>query len=297
MRDFLHIAIKIERIADRQYGHVTRQQLLELEVPSQTIVNWARTRRLIRVHAGVYAVGHQQHTGIARAAAAVLACGPGAVLSHDSAAALWSVREWPRLPETTTALHRRRKGIRSHRTATLATRDVRKHRNIRVTSPARTVLDIQPRLTDAQLIRAVNDLRLAKHMRPTELQRLLQASSRAQALIDPSQNATRSPMEDRFLAFCTEHHLPTPILNAQLLGFEVDALFPEEMVIVELDSWTHHREHATFESDRKRDAVAGEHGFLTVRITWDRLTRCEDEEAARLHRTLERRRRQQNGGS
>jgi hypothetical protein len=78
VRDFSATRIKIARIADRQFGHVTRQQLLELSLPSATIANWAgRNGRLITVHAGVYAVGHAQHSPQALAMAAVLACGPG----------------------------------------------------------------------------------------------------------------------------------------------------------------------------------------------------------------------------
>ena len=269
---------------------MTRQQLLGLELPSQTIARWVANRRLVPVHAGVYAVGHRQHTPPAVAVAAVLACGPGAVLSHDSAAALWGVRPWPQRPEVTCALERRRPGIRTHRTSTLKSNEVRRHHNIRVTSPTRTVLDIQGRLTDAQLIRAVNDLRLSGHVRPAELRRLLAASPRAKRLIDPEQAPTRSDMEDRFLAFALRHGLPRPRFNVELWGFEVDALFEAEKVIVELDSWTHHKDHDQFESDRERDAIAAEHGYLTVRVTWARLTTRGADEAARLHKTLERRR-------
>jgi hypothetical protein len=112
---------------------------------------------LIRVHAGVYAVGHAQHSPLAKAMAGVLACGPDAVLSHGSAAALWGVRSWPSVPEVTAPHCRRRTGIRAHVTQTLTRKDIRRHRTLRVTSPARTILDIhQGRLTDRQLIRAVN---------------------------------------------------------------------------------------------------------------------------------------------
>jgi Protein of unknown function (DUF559) len=290
----------MSRVADRQYGHVTRPQLLELGVPSATIAYWVANRRLVRVHAGVYALGHAQHGAPARAMAALLACGDHAFLSHDSAAALWGVRTWPRIPEVTCALERRRPGIRTHRTDTLSTRDVRKHQNIRVTSPARTILDIQSRLTDAQLIRAVNDLRIAKHLRQTELERLLEACARVRALIDPTEQPTRSPKEDEFLVFCTQHGFPRPKINTTLHGYEVDALFPAEKVIVEIDGWHFHRSHESFESDRDRDADLAQYGYLTIRLTSARMTERPVHEAARLHRTLERHRRgrgPENSGS
>ncbi|MGZ4170006.1 MAG: DUF559 domain-containing protein [Solirubrobacteraceae bacterium] len=292
MRDFSNIAVKIARIADRQYGHVTRAQLLELAVPSATIAHWVSNRRLVRVHAGVYALGHQQHAAAARAMAAVLACGPGAVLSHDSAAALWGVRNWPATPEVLCALERRRPGIRTHRTSTLKSTEVRRHHSIPVTSPARTIIDLLPRLSDAQLVRAVNDLRLNRHMRATELQRLLAASPRLKALIDPDEAPTRSAKEDSFLVFCKQHGLPRPKVNTRLYGHEVDALFETEKVVVEVDGWRFHQDWASFERDRDRDADLAEHGYLTIRITAARLDENPAGEAARLHRILARRRRE-----
>jgi hypothetical protein len=278
----------------RQYGHVTRAQLVELGVPPRTVTHWVTNRRLVRIHAGVYAVGHQQPGALARAMAAVLACDPGAVLSHDSAAALWGVRAWPRTPEVTCALERRRPGIATHRTQTLTTKDVRRRHNIRVTSPARTILDIQARLTDAQLVRAVNDLRIVKHLRRSELERLLAASPRAKALIDPHEAPTRSPKEDEFLAFCEQYGLPRPKTNVKLHGHEVDALFAAEKVIVEIDGWTFHNSHKSFESDRDRDADLAQYGYLTVRLTSARMHHSPAHEAARLHTTLASRRRQGN---
>jgi Transcriptional regulator, AbiEi antitoxin len=277
-------------VADRQFGHVTRQQLLELGLPAQTIVRWLGNDRLSRVHKGVYAVGHRQHTAIALAMAAVLACGDRAVLSHDSAAALWGVRKWPTLPEVTAPYDRRRTGIRTHRTQTLITKDVRRHRNIRVTSPSRTILDIQDRLTDKQLTRAINELRLQEHLKAAELDRLLSNSTRIRNLIDPNQKPTRSGKEDDFVAFCQRYGLPTPTINTTLFGHEVDALFPAEKVIVEIDHWDTHKSRASFESDRERDATAAEHGYLTIRVTTARLAATPTREAARLHRILESRR-------
>jgi hypothetical protein len=290
MREKGAIHAQIARVADRQFGHVTRRQLRELGIPPRTIASWVENARLVRVHAGVYAVGHAQHTPQARAMAAVLACGPDAVLSHDSAAALWGVRKWPSRPEVTAPHDRRRPGIRSHRTTTLIRKDIRRRSNIRVTSPSRTILDIQDRLTDKQLTRAVNELRLEKHLRATELQRLLAASSRIRNLIDPTQAPTRSGNEDDFVTFCHRHGLPTPKTNLKLFGYERDAVFAAEKVIVEIDPWLTHNSYKSFETDRERDAVAAENGYLTVRITKARLANDPAREAARLRRILERRR-------
>jgi hypothetical protein len=290
VRDFAHITTKIARIADRQFGHITRRQLLDLGVSPATITHWVRNRRHVRVHTGVYAVGHAQHSPQALAMAAVLACGPDAVLSHDSAGALWGVRAWPPQPEITAPHHHRRTGIRTHRTQTLTGKDIRRRSNIRVTSPSRTILDIAARLTDRQLTRAVNELRLHEHLGATELNRLLAASRRVERLIDPTQKPTRSGKEDDFVTFCARHGLPIPRTNLKLFGYERDAVFEAEKVIVEIDPWDTHKSYQSFESDRERDASAAEHGHLTIRLTTARLTTKPKREAARLHQILANRR-------
>jgi hypothetical protein len=149
----------ISTLAGRQRGYVTRAQLLGLGLSPDAIDYRLKIGRLIPVHTGVYAVGHLPITGADRAFAAVLACGPGAVLSHGTAACWWGIDQRWRTPfEVIVKTARRRPGIRTHR-AVLTRRDVRRHNGIRVTSPARTILDIAPRLTEKALRRAVNELR------------------------------------------------------------------------------------------------------------------------------------------
>ncbi len=136
----------IAALASRQRGYATREQLLGIGLGSEAIRYRVGKGRLIVVHAGVYAVGHLPVAGADRAFAAVLACGPGAVLSHGTAACLWGVDDRWRTPfEVIVKTARRRPGIRMHR-VTLTRRDVRRHKGIRVTSPARMLLDIAPRL-------------------------------------------------------------------------------------------------------------------------------------------------------
>ena len=125
--------------------------------------------QLIPVHRGVYAVGNPRPEGIARAAAAVLACGPDAVLSHFSAAALWGLTGWPTIHEVTVPAKRRPSGVRIHIHPTLDAKDIRTRRGIRLTSPARTVMDIAPRQTKGGRQRAVSQALLQKHMRPDQL--------------------------------------------------------------------------------------------------------------------------------
>jgi hypothetical protein len=146
MADRGHIESRIGRLSARQYGHVTRAQLVEIGLSDRTISRWIARGRLIPVHLGVYAVSYPRPEAVAQAAAALLACGPEAVLSHETAAALWGFKpRWPERPEVTGPSRRTRPGIRHHRSKTIKRRDVRRHRGLRVTSPARTISDIAPR--------------------------------------------------------------------------------------------------------------------------------------------------------
>jgi very-short-patch-repair endonuclease len=79
-------------------------------------------------------------------------------------------------------------------------------------------------------------------------------------------------------------------MGAVVCGYVVDALFVEEKLIVELDSWEFHRDAIAFQTDRERDAVALASGFATLRITWERIKRAPGLEAARLRKIVAQRR-------
>ncbi|MGI8713995.1 MAG: hypothetical protein ACR2NR_12625 [Solirubrobacteraceae bacterium] len=277
----------ISTIAGRQHNFITRAQLLGLRLSRRAITARLHACTLTAVHAGVYAVGAVPTDPCSQADAAVLACGPDAVLSHDSAAALWGLRRWPRTPEVTAPTEKRRPRIHTHCSSTLSRADVTTNYGIRVTTIVRTIIDINPRLTDRQLTRVINDARVANRLKPSRLGELLRRCSRARRLIDPEQNPTRSRLEDDFARWIKRHRLPMPTINARIGGREVDALFEAERVIVELDSWTFHRDRLIFENDRERDTAHRDIGYETVRITPDRLTKAE---ADRLRRILEARR-------
>jgi hypothetical protein len=161
-------------LAGRQHGNITRRQLFDCGLGSTAVRYRVRNGRLHPVFAGVYAVGHRPPSPLARAAAAVLACGDGAVLSHGSAATLWGISpRWSQPLEVTARSNHQRRGMVVHRSRTLAEQDVTHHFGIAVTTPARTVLDMAPRQTDTVLARAVSSARLGGHLRLTDLAGLL----------------------------------------------------------------------------------------------------------------------------
>jgi hypothetical protein len=284
---------QIAQIAVEQHGNVTTAELRALGLGKDAIRYAARTGRLYRVHRGVYAVGRPPVTPFERAAAAVLACGPRALLSHGSAMALWGFwKRWDEPFEVVLAIDRRPPGIRVHRCSTLLGRDADRQHGIRVTSPARTALDMAPRLKARALTRLINDGRRAHLLTLEDLDDVAgrnpthPGTPLLRPHLDHPHNPTRSEGEDDFPPFCERHGLPRPEMNAIVHGFEVDAYFPNERLIVELDGWEYHRDRESFESNRDRDATMLAHGIPTVRITYPRLARDAQREAARLHTIL-----------
>jgi predicted transcriptional regulator of viral defense system len=280
----------IAAIADRQQGMVRREQLLALGLTAGEIQYRVRIGRLHPIHSGVYAVGHLPTSPHSYAYAAVLACGPGAALSHGSAAKLWGMAhdwEWP-LEVTARSKHTHRR-LRVHRSRTLSEADVTEHFGIRVTSPARTVFDNARRLSDTLLTRAVNDLRGAHYLSLADLAELLdrhpptRATKRLRVHVaHPEQAPTRSELEDAFVRFAQRYSLPQHQINTGVRGHEADIFFPDHRLVVEVDSWEYHRDRDQFESDRDRDASRLAAEIATVRVTWERMNLAPQREADRL---------------
>jgi predicted transcriptional regulator of viral defense system len=137
----------IEALA-RPHGVVERRQLVGAGIGEKLIDRRVKAGWLRPMHRGVYAVGLTQSDD-APEMAAVLACGDEATVSHRSAGALWGLlpkRSHDPVEVTVVTRHApRRKGIRVHRTAAVRPDEVTKLRRIRVTTPARTLLDLSYR--------------------------------------------------------------------------------------------------------------------------------------------------------
>jgi very-short-patch-repair endonuclease len=267
----------IAALAERQYGVVSRAQLAELGFGPGAVDHRLRLRRLHPLYRGVYAVGQRRLPREARWIAAVLALGPDAVLSHRPAGAHWEIVRWSGGGEITTprAGVRSRPGVQVHQ-ADLPRDEITTHRGIPVTTVPRTLFDLAAVLSERQLERALNEAEILRRWDELSLDRLLQryprrTGSRAirAALHRRRQGATltKSELEEQFLALIDRGGLPRPEINVMIEGFEVDAVWRDARVVVELDGRSTHGSFEAFERDRERDRILQVARWRPVRMT------------------------------
>jgi very-short-patch-repair endonuclease len=266
----------VAALADTQYGVVARPQLLDSGLTKEDVDRRLRMRRLHRVHQGVYAVGHRVLTLEGRWMAAVLAAGPGAVLSHASAATAWDLRRTGGgaidVSVATRAGRERRAGIRLHRSVTLTPVDMTTHRGIPITTPARTIIDLAKTLQGRPLEQLV-DLADQRGLVDFDDLRSADPASLKAVLRNYAPAATRSEMEERFLRLCDDHGIPRPETNSIIEGIEVDFVWHDRRLIVEVDGYASHRSPSAFERDRERDVTLTTRGWRVLRFTWAKIMR------------------------
>jgi len=288
----------IAAVAARQFGVVARAQLIAIGLGEDALDHRVRRGSLHRVHQGVFAVGHRVLPREGVWLAAVLAAGPGAVLSHRSAAALWGLRDaGPVRPEVTVARRRRRPRIITHRIA-LAADEMTVERGIPVTTPARTLLDLADRLGPHRLERAIHEAEYRRLTSPVSLEALLARhhGRRGTKVLREmtvretiGRGRTRSALESAFLALLDAADLPRPRTNAQVDEYEVDAIWPAARLIVELDGHAAHGTRRAFEADRARDRDLQTRGYTVLRVTWRQLHDDAPRIAAQVRAILTRR--------
>jgi very-short-patch-repair endonuclease len=266
---------------------ITTAQLLDAGLSEDAVSARAAGGWLTRVHKSVYRLGVYGGP-FAPEAAALLACGPRAALSHESAIAMRGLAERPpRLHVSGTRAARA--GIHCHR-APLPESDVITVHGLRVTTPARTLLDLSPSMPERALDRLVEEAQVQRLITRDLLLAAIDAGRNrpgvrklATIVGDPSEPAfTRSEAERRLVELVRAAGLPQPRTNVRIAGYEVDAVWPRHKLIVEVDGWAYHRTQPAFERDRARDGRLLVAGYRTLRITWRQLTRERDRVIAML---------------
>jgi very-short-patch-repair endonuclease len=290
------VADAIERLAARQLGLVTRAELLAAGLKPKMIDGRVRAGRLLLVHRGVYRVGPVV-VPHARELAAVLACAPGATLSHVSAGALRSI-----VPDAgdgtdvdvAVRLDRgRRPGIRAHRIV-LQSDEITLFDGVPVTTPERTLLDLSSVLALRELERALARAERAGIFDCGMLRKLIERYPRRRGVValrtllagDAPPALTRSDAEERLLTLVRQACLPAPATNTAVGKHEVDFLWRNERLVVEVDGFEFHSSRSRFENDRRRDADLTAAGFRVMRVTWRHLVDTPLAVLARVVRAL-----------
>jgi hypothetical protein len=263
-------------------------QLLAAGLDRRAVSRWVSSGRLHRVYQGVYALGHRGLSREGRWLAGVFAAGDGAALSHLCAAALWDVREIRTDFVTVIAPKRRSpKGpLRVHECRNLDPLDVTTRRGIPVTTVARTLVDLTDVLTPHQLANVIHEADFVSRFSLTATREAMARANgrhhldvleQALALNAVGSAGTKSGNEDAFLRLPPLAGVPTPLANTKVLGLEVDFLWPDHRLTVEVDG-PGHRRTRTKREDAERDRVLKAAGYTVLRFT--------DEDVARRPRPV-----------
>jgi very-short-patch-repair endonuclease len=209
--------------------------------------------------------------------AAVLAYGPGAVLSHRPGGAHWQiVRDRGACEVSVPKGRRSRPGIRVHQ-VWLPGDEITVHEGIPVTTVPRTLFDLAAGISLRELERAINEAEVRRLWDDLSLDHLLDRYPRhkgnrtVRAALRARRSGatvTRSELEEMFLQLTDEAGIPRPEINAIVGGFEVDAVWRDAGLAVELDGRDTHGTAAAFERDRERDRILQVAGWRTVRVTY-----------------------------
>jgi very-short-patch-repair endonuclease len=251
---------RLARLAEREHGVLATAELLACGLTHAGIHRRVGAARLHRLYHGVYAVGHAALSREGHLLAAVKACGPGAVLSHHSAAELWELARRRPGPIHVTVPYvknpRADARIKVHRSRALPDRDVARRGRVPVTTPTRTLRDL-------------------KHVLPREEWESAIDRARARGFDTTGvadEAPTRSALERRFLRLCRRHRIPAPKVNVRIGGFLVDFSWEGHRLIVEVDGYEFHGGRAEFEADRARDAQLALQGYRVLRFTYRQVT-------------------------
>jgi hypothetical protein len=271
--------LHVGRISARHQGRITNAQLRAIGVSRTTVGAWIQAGYLHRRLPEVFAVGHAARTVESDLWEAILYAGPGAALSHGTAA-WWcglidfpvrpvhvrTPRRRPSLPGI--AVHGRRDGLR--RT---------EHQGMPVTSIPETMLDLGA-AGELKLVRkALANLDFANGLRSPAIRAMCGRGRPGSAALrwaidnyEPLFARTRSPFEDEYIWFCERYDVPKPDrISERVLGIPSDAIYEDAMVIVELDGIPNHHSPAQIRRDHRSDKILRDTGWLVLRYTTDQL--------------------------
>jgi hypothetical protein len=273
--------------ATAQHAVISLPQLRALGLSDSAARKRAQRARLHRIHQGVYSlVPKQLLRPYGHWMAAVLACGPGAVLSHRTAAALHELRPTQRVKVDVTVpgrTGRARKGIDVHRSTMLTRADVTIVNGIPCTSVARTLLDLAAVLPRRPVERAFDQAEIMQVLNLRAVDDTLRRNPTHPGV--PTVNAileehyigktpTANELEEAFFAICRRASARIPEVNQWIdlddgePPIKADFLWREQRVIVETDGRSVHGTHQAQQRDPRRDQRAILAGWTPIRAPW-----------------------------
>jgi very-short-patch-repair endonuclease len=283
---------KLAELAVRSHGVVTRAELLEAGV-SRAEIGWReRIGGLIRIHRGVFRVGHAAPSLEARYMAAVKACGPGSLLAGRAAGYLLRLLNGaPPQPEVFAPTQRKVPGVITHR-CRISQVDGTRWCGIPITTVPRTLVDLAPVLPEEALARAVHEADVLHRVTPDAVERVLgrrhnwPGASRLRRVLWGEVPVTVSALESSFIARLRDARLPQPALNRRVDGRYVDCRWPDHRLTIELDGYRYHHTRHAWEQDRHREREARARGDEFRRYTWMDVNEDPEPMLADLHTLL-----------
>lgn len=283
-------------VAGAQRALVHLRQLRGLGITRGSYEHRVEVGALHRVFPCVLSVVHRLIEPWTAETAALLHAGDNALLSHETAAAVWGLTTTPSFVAITLISRRIKSqpGVVIHRVKTLDIRDVRMHMGFPVTSPARTLIDCA---TGPAIDRMLNEARVLKLVKNAEIQAAMDRCPgrkgtgplRALLGVEAETGFTRSRAERRLKKLVREADIERPIFNTYVEGVEADAYWPRLKVVIEIDGYQAHGHWAAFQRDRARDNRLVAAGYVVLRFTWHQLTLRPMQVVAEIARTLARR--------
>lgn len=278
---------------------ITHAQLIALGMGREAVRHRLANGRLHRLMRGVYAVGRPEVGKRGLWMATVLACGPAALLSHRSAAALWGIRPGRQGEPVEVVIPagspRRYPGIRAHRRRDHEAPGRREVDGVPVTHPVATLVDLAAGIPGGQLEAAINE---ADHLDLVDPEQLLAAIDglprrpgvgRLRKLLGaPILTLTATELEQRFLPLAREAGLPAPRTQVWLEGSRVDFYWPDLGLVVEADSLRYHRTPFKQARDKRRDNSHAASGRTTLRFSHSQIRYEPDYVRHLLARTFRR---------
>ena len=266
---------RLAELAGRSHGVVTREELLGAGVTVRELNGRVRKGGLIRIHRGVYRVGHAAPSLEARYTAAVKACGRGSLLAGQAAGHLLRLlKRPPSLPEVLCGTERRIPGVITHRVRRGEPADATHWRGVPVTTVPRTLVDLAAVLDPPDLARAFHEGAVRHRIKPDAVERVLArrhnwpGARNLRRVIRGDEPVTLSRLESSFIAVVRRARLPLPKTNHRAGVHYVDCRWPAQRLTVELDGYRYHDTRHAWEQDRERERAARLRSDEFRRYSW-----------------------------